>query len=282
MSMSEGTSKILVTGATGMLGSYIDFGVRFSKSELDVRNLDEVRRVFNEIEPEVVLHLAASTDYGASQASPENTYLTNAVGTYNIALAAKDFGSRVVLVSTSAVFNGTKHDSYTEDDVPKPISHYGHSKYLGELALQGLLSNFAIVRACWLFGGGPNKDHKFVAGVIRQLEQPIIHVVSDRRGSPTYCKDLASELKKILYRSSENLYHLSNSGNPTRAEIAREIVRLTGSKAKVVEVEAEAFETRYPGTSSRGNESMHSNFVSMRSWQEALEDYIKHEWQGNK
>ena len=270
--------SILITGASGMLGHYVDFGIPTTRQTLDVTNLSSVRDTVARLAPTVILHLAAATNLVACEKKPTDAYLTNTVGTYNIATAARETGTLLVYVSTSAVFDGKKAEAYDEDDTPSPSTHYGHSKYMGELLVQAMLTEYIIARTCWIFGGGPQKDHKFVANILKQLDKPSIQVIGGKRGSPTYGKDLIEAICALIERNERGVFHLGNSGAPTRVEIAKEIVRIKGSGTMVVETDASAFEAEYPGAGSRGNESITSKKVALRPWHEALREYIEQEW----
>jgi len=269
--------QTLITGADGMIGSYIDFGIRTNHRSLDVTNLAEVMKVCNEHTPKLIIHLAAETDVDLCERDATHAYQVNAVGTYHMATAARTVGAKLVYISTSDVFDGTKTEPYTEGDIPAPQSIYGHSKYLGELAVKAMLEDYLILRVCWVFGGGRAKDQKFIAKILMQLDQPVINVIKDKRGSPTYGKDLVAGIRRLVEEGKSGLYHMGNAGSPTRADIVRDIVRVTGSKAEVREVDPGFFGATY--TAHRGdNESMVSKVPYMRSWQEALEEYIHQEW----
>ena len=268
--------KILITGASGMVGSYADFGIKADMRMLDVTGLDETLRVVKKIQPTAIIHLAAETDLDRCERDPEHAYAVNAVGTYNIALAAKSVGAKIVYVSTSSIFDGKKKTPYTETDVPNPQSFYSRSKLLGEIVVKETAPDFIIARACWMFGGGPAKDQKFVAKIIRQLGQPEIKVVNDRFGSPTFGKDLMGAIKQLIIQDKSGIFHLSNSGACSRFEVAQQIAKVLGSKAKITPVSSDTFEENIGGK----NESMKSKINLMRPWQDALEDYLKTEWKG--
>src|SRR3989344_4148971 len=105
--------RALITGADGMIGSYIDFGIRTNHRSLDVTNLAEVMKVCNTHKPKLIIHLAAETDVDQCERDETHAYSVNAVGTYHMALAARDINAKLVYFSTSGVFDGTKGDPYT-------------------------------------------------------------------------------------------------------------------------------------------------------------------------
>jgi dTDP-4-dehydrorhamnose reductase len=281
MNDSDIFDSALITGADGMVGSYIDFGIRTNHRSLDVTNFTEVMKVCHEHKPKLIIHLAAETDVDHCERDAAHAFEVNAIGTYHIATAAKDIGAKLVYISTSGVFDGGKADPYTEDDAPGPRTTYGHSKYAGELVIAGMLTDFLILRICWVFGGGPAKDQKFIAKILRQVGQPVINVVAGKRGSPTYGKDLVAGLKRLVAEGKTGIFHMGNEGSPTRADVVREIVRITDSQAEVREVPASFF--GLPADAGRpDNESMLSKFAYMRPWQEALREYVEREWKSSQ
>lgn len=265
----------LVTGADGMVGSYADFGFRTTRATLDVTDENAVRDYCRSKHPAAIVHLAAATDLARCEADPDYAYRVNVRGTYNVALAARESGAKMIYVSTSGVFDGTKSNPYAADDVPNPLNAYGRSKYLGELIVAGMLGDYCIARISWVFGGGPETDRKFVSKIIAQLDQPTITAVADKYGSPTYAKDAIAHIRRLVERDARGIFHISNTGRATRADIAREIVRITGSAARVADVPASRFAISYP---TGENESMEVNVPDTRPWQEALREYIEVEW----
>ena len=266
-------NQILITGGEGVLGSYFDFGIRMGQKELDITDLNTVLKVCENIQPKIVIHTAALTDLSVCETNPEKAYFVNAVGTYNIALGARAVGAKVVYVSTSDVFDGTGSEPYAESDIPNPVSVYGHSKYLGELALRSLLKEYLIVRVSWMFGGGPTKDSKFVGKILKQQNTPEIRAVNDKRGSPSWGKDVAKSIQTLIEQNQSGIHHLGG-GVATRYEMAQAIVSAVGWNTKVVPVDSSEFFSAYPIST---NTSMSSS-VPQRPWKEALAQYLETEW----
>src|SRR3989338_9149681 len=120
-------SRVLTTGANGMVGSYVDFGIKLDHRALDVTDLDETLAVIKKHNPKVIIHLASETDTDRCEKDPQLAYMVNAIGTYNVALAAKAVGAKMIYISTSAVFDGLD-GPYTENDACNPQSYYAKSK----------------------------------------------------------------------------------------------------------------------------------------------------------
>ncbi len=274
--MKENLPKTLITGADGMVGSYVDFGIKTDPRSLDVADMNETMSVVKKHAPEVIIHLAAETDVDRCERDPNHAYFINSVGTYNVVLAAKEVGAKLVYVSTSGIFDGQKSGPYTEDDMPNPKNYYGHSKFLGEVIVRSLLKDHIIARACWMFGGGPKKDEKFVAKIIAQLRNKEIKALNDVCGSPTFGKDLVGGIKKLLLDGAVGTFNLSNEGVCSRYDIAKAITEVLNPSVKVVAVDRRYFDLDAERVS---NESMVSKVKIMRPWKEALVEYLKTEWE---
>ncbi len=270
-------SQTLITGASGMIGSYIDFGLKTDRRSLDITDLDEVLAVCRKYRPKIIIHLAAETDVGRCEREPQYAYFVNAIGTYNMVIVAKEIGAKFIYISTSAVFSGTKNDPYTEKDAPDPQGYYGRSKFLGEAIVQNILKNYIIARICWVFGGGPKKDQKFVAKIMTQLNQPEIKAITGMYGSPTYGKDVVAAIKIMITEDQKGIFHLSNKGVTSRIDLIKEIITITNSKSKVVPVD-QAFFNQSQSVNKISNEGMTSRIHLMGSWQKALKEYIQNEW----
>lgn len=293
--------RVLITGSAGMLGSAVypafvaaghdvvatDLAPRpvgdLPMGGLDVRDFDAVRRCMAEVQPDMVLHLAAETDLETCEADPDHAYLTNTIGTQNVALACRAGEANLVYISTAGVFDGEKANGpYTELDDPRPINVYGRSKFAGEAIVQRLVPEGFIVRAGWMVGGA-ERDHKFVAKVVDQLRDGArsIRAVTDKLGTPTYTSDFGQNLLELVATPFHGLYHMACLGEGSRYDVAREIVAFYERPDVVVlPVTSSAFEDEYPAPRPR-SEMMRNYMLDlrglnrMRPWQVALHDYLE-------
>jgi dTDP-4-dehydrorhamnose reductase len=275
--------KVLITGAKGQLGSDLlkvfspsheVFG--FSHQELPVEEMDAVWDKVRTIEPEVVIHAAAYTHVDDCEKNLEKAYLVNALGTRNVALASQKVGAKLVYISTDYIFDGRKKEPYLEFDPPNPLSVYGKSKLAGEWFVKNLLDKFYIVRTSWLYGlNGRN----FVKTILELAEnKPFLKVVDDQIGSPTYTLDLAEKIAEIIERDYFGIYHITNQGYCSWFDFAGKILELSGVNKEVKPVKTEDF----PRPAPRPKFSVLENFVLknsgfslLRSWEEALADFIR-------
>lgn len=281
--------RVLVTGAAGMLGSAIVpyFNARckgviatdLKWGNLDVRNKKEVKNLFSNYKPDLVLHLAAITDLEECETNTLNAYDTNAEGTYIVAGAVHKYDAKMVYISTAGVFDGKK-DSYTEEDHPNPINVYGKTKFAGEAYMTWFTDYHYMVRAGWMTGGGI-RDHKFVSYIRDQIKAgaKVIHAVNDKFGTPTYTKDFAANLWAVLETKQYGTYHMVNQGNASRYDVAKEIARVLKFDGEVIPVPSSHFEDKFWVPRPRSEQLVNAKLEQlginhMRPWQDALEEYL--------
>lgn len=287
-------SRILVTGGDGMLGSAIiptlDKHHEVLNTDitpnthiwLDVRDQQSLAIHMKTFKPEIVCHLAAETSLEVCEAKPDHAWMTNAIGTRNVALACRSAGIPMAYISSAGVFDGTQDEPYTEFDTPNPINVYGASKYEGEKIVRHFVPESYVVRAGWMMGGGARKDHKFVSHITTQLQKgsKVIYGVCDKFGTPTAAQDFAPCFTDLIESDRFGTYHMASPGNVSRFDVAEAIVDIMGSDAEVRPCSSNYFAAEFSAPRPR-SECMR-NYVldlegknTMRPWKDALADYLR-------
>jgi len=285
--------KVLVTGANGMLADAFlpllrergcditatDIVAAPGIARLDIRDKICVEDFICSCKPDIVFHLAAETDVDKCEVDRAHALLTNAKGTEHVALGCRAADAPLVYISSGAVFDGKKSLGYTEQDKPGPVSVYGSSKLQGEDTVKALLKKYFIIRAGWMIGGY-NKDKKFVWKIIQLLRtKDEISVVTDKRGSPTFTRDLSRGILAIVDSRKYGTYHCVNKGICTRFEIAQKIAELLDKKnVRIKPVSSAEFPLPAPRADSEALLNHNLSLLGidvMRPWQDALEEYIK-------
>jgi dTDP-4-dehydrorhamnose reductase len=242
--------------------------------QLDVCDREKVRGTVTGWRPDIVIHCAAWTDVDGCEREPERAYRVNAWGTWHVAEACREAGASLLYVSTDYIFDGTKGKPYVETDRPNPVNVYGASKLAGEVHVRTIVSRHYIARSAWLYRI-PSPTRNFVKAMLERAHtQKQVEVVSDQWGNPTWTRDLASALARHVVGSARpGIYHMTNAGSCTRAELAREIFRLAGMDIRVVEISSD----KWPSAARRpGDTSLRTRRAGlvMRPWREALRECL--------
>lgn len=285
--MSE-TSRVLITGAGGLLGSPLArrFAldpswrtIALDKAGLDITDEDAVARAMNREKPRLIINCAAFTKVDACEQEKELAQRVNGAGAGNVAAAAAKIGARLIHISTDYVFDGTSALPYREDEPPAPadsLCSYGRSKLMGEQAVTGRHPSPLIVRTAWVFGeDGPC----FPKTILRLAkERPELRVVNDQVGSPTYAKDLADAIYRLAQLpEATGVMHVTNSDICTWYDFAREILGVAGIGTPVRPVSTAEFPTpaKRPAFSVLDNRRFVQTVgAPLRSWREAVAEFL--------
>lgn len=282
--------KVLVTGAAGQLGQDVvrllgEHGhvvLACDRQEMDITDIDQCAQVVGEFGPDVVIHCAAHTAVDVAETDVDAAYLLNAAGTRNVVLAAEKAGAKFVYISTDYVFSGDGINPYHEYDNTDPKSIYGKSKRAGEVLVQTLSSKYFIVRTSWVYGKYGNN---FVKTMLKLgQEKPLLKVVDDQKGSPTYTVDLANFLLELIQTEKYGIYHASNTESCTWFEFTQAIFKeaeaLLGLKftAKLEPCTTEEYPRPAPRPRNSVMEhlSIRTNGLQdLRPWREGLKAFLK-------
>ena len=178
-------------------------------------------------------------------------------------------------ISTDYVFDGAASRPYREDDPASPRTVYGRTKLEGEKEALTACRRTFVVRTSWVYG-------KYGANFVKTMlslakTQPVLKVVNDQTGSPTYTRDLASFLTELVMTDRYGIYHASNTGSCTWYEFARAIFAERGISVEVVPCTTEEFPRPAPRPqySVLGHEAMErAGFRPLRHWREALREFL--------
>ncbi|MBC6479484.1 MAG: dTDP-4-dehydrorhamnose reductase [Hormoscilla sp. GM7CHS1pb] len=211
--------RILLLGVKGQLGQELSRTLSslgdvtgVGRETVDLERPDDIRRIMQEIKPDLVVNAAAYTAVDKAEQEPERAIAVNGTAPGIIAEAAVDLGSTLVHVSTDYVFDGNNNCPYRETDSTKPMNAYGESKLKGELAIQASGVNYIILRTAWVYGAGPTGN--FVKTMLRLgAQRDELRVVYDQVGSPTSTRYLAGAIASLIAKEAAGgIYHYTNSG----------------------------------------------------------------------
>ncbi|HET6372224.1 MAG TPA: dTDP-4-dehydrorhamnose reductase [Candidatus Polarisedimenticolia bacterium] len=216
----------LVTGSNGRLGRALSdvietehaeelAGAVFAtRDELDLNDEFRLQFELERIQPTVVINCAAYAHVDGCETKRELAERVNVEGARNLARAARAIEARIIHISTDLVFDGALRRPYREEDEPHPLSHYAVTKLAGEAAVTEENPDHVILRSSWFFGPWPKDRYPEVfLGALQRGER--LRMVSDRLGSPTYLRDLARAITRLIASPYRGVLHFANAGEPT-------------------------------------------------------------------
>ena len=249
--------KILIIGANGFTGRQIlnDLSVhtqykvtgcslhpdispndagKYRFIETDIRNEADIKRLFEEVQPDVVINCSALSVPDYCETHHEEAYLTNVTAVSQLAVFCEEYKSRFIHLSTDFVFDEKINEDagllYTEEDVPAPVNYYGYTKWKGEEKVAETCSSFAIVRVAIVYGRAlPGQHGNIVQLVMKRLKAgQEIRVVSDQWRTPTYVGDVSDGVQRLIAHTTNGIFHICGDECMSIAEIAYQVADYMG------------------------------------------------------
>ena len=184
--------KMLITGATGFLGSRVAqyYKDKYevltpSHGEMDITDESSVMTYFEDKRPDVVVHCAAISDVGKCEREPELSWSINVVGTENVVKAAKEVSAKCVCCSSDQVYFGsTETNAHREDEQIEPANVYGKEKADAEESCLKIDADSVHLRLSWMYDAEDKKRMDFIKQLRACLYEgkEIFFSAKDKRG----------------------------------------------------------------------------------------------------
>jgi len=224
--------KILITGSNGLLGQkLIEYyqgntahqlvatargedrfpnKIGYVYDSLDITNELEVMRIIALHKPDAVINTAAMTNVDACESDKAGCDALNVTAVQYLVEACNKVGAHLVHVSTDFIFDGT-HGPLDENEVPAPLSYYGHSKLKAEQYVMAHANSWAIPRTVLVFGIVSDMSRSNIVlwakGALESGKE--INVVNDQFRTPTLAEDLAIGCALIAEQKANGIYNVS-------------------------------------------------------------------------
>ena len=280
---------VLLVGARGMLARAVIATapahlrlIERDLPEFDITDPHAVTTAIAALTPRVLLNCAAYIAVDKAETERALAYAVNADGARNLAAACRTQDVPLVHISTDFVFSGDGSHLLTEEDVVAPRGVYAESKRAGELAVEHSGAEWLIVRTSWLYaahgGNFPNTMLRLAA------EREELKVVSDQRGCPTFARDLATALWRLIACNARGYVHVCNSDVCSWYEFACAIVHdaaavgLLPRAPRVTPISSAQFNSPAPRPAFSAMATARYTALTgaqMRPWREALQDYVQ-------
>ncbi|MGB9778967.1 MAG: dTDP-4-dehydrorhamnose reductase [Candidatus Bathyarchaeales archaeon] len=244
--------KILITGASGLLGSkvaevavkkgfevyscYSTHEVIFGNPlKLNILDFNSVLSTIEQINPNFVVHAAALTDVDLCEKEKNLAFNVNVLGTKNVVEACKRVNAHLVYISTDYVFSGEK-GYYREQDETNPLNYYGFTKLEGEKIVKSSGLSYLIARASVIYGSRPAAGKvNFALWAIEKLKKgEVVKAVSDQFVSPTLNTNLAEMLLEAVERNLTGVYHMSGATRVSRFEFVVKLAKIFNLELSLV------------------------------------------------
>lgn len=236
--------NILVTGANGQLGNEVQIVNKQSAKDhyfftdvcdgyekLDITDIEKVRAFVKAHEINCIINCAAWTNVDKAETAGDIVETLNAVAPENLAKVMKEAGGLLVHISTDYVFGGDPYNTpCREDQKGTPTGVYGLTKLHGEQKIEATGCDHVIIRTAWLYS---EFGHNFVKTMLNlTATKPMLKVVFDQTGTPTYAGDLANVIFDIVenrkFEGNTGVYHFSNEGVCSWYDFTKMIALLAG------------------------------------------------------
>ncbi|ENX16336.1 dTDP-4-dehydrorhamnose reductase [Acinetobacter sp. CIP 64.2] len=227
----------------------------------DLANFVQIQNAIEAVQPDVVVNAAAYTAVDKAESDLETADLINHLAVKKLAELCAEHKALLIHYSTDYVFNGEGEKAWSENDQSDPVNLYGHTKRLGEIALEQSGCAFINFRTCWVYGSHGNNFIKTMLKLASSREE--LSVINDQIGAPTGAALIADVTSQALkYYSLVDLdkqkqllghYHLAAAGQCSWYEYAQFVFDLAKQKGQNLEIQkVNAIETiAYPTPAKR-------------------------------
>ncbi len=253
------SAPLLITGATGTLGRALKricqlrgiHHVMTSRADLDITDAGSIRRAFAGLQPWAVINAAGFVRVAEAPAMRDRCFAENTTGPALLAAACAERGLPFVTFSSDLVFDGGVGRPYLENDPTNPLCAYGASKSEAERLVSAAWDKSLIIRTSAFFG--PWDRYHFLWNTLHRLHRGETVTASPKeRVSPTYVPDLVNGALDLLLDGEKGIWHLTNQGEISWLDLAREAAKQAKLDAKLILAAGESVAKSTALTTGRG------------------------------
>ncbi|WP_409524936.1 dTDP-4-dehydrorhamnose reductase [Nitrincola sp. MINF-07-Sa-05] len=284
--------RLLITGAKGQLGRSLQAMTQdaspfevclIDREEVDLCDPAAIDAFFKAHQFDIVINCAAYTAVDKAESEPDLADQLNHLAVARIAAHVKSQHAVLIHISTDYVFDGVQHRPYLESDAANPQSVYGHTKLLGEQAIQEIGTRGVIIRTSWLYS---EYGQNFLSTMLRLgAERDNLNVIFDQVGTPTQARDLASAIlsicsSPILHSQTGEVFHYSNEGVASWYDFASAIFEIEQLQCAVSPIESKDYPTAAarPHYSLLNKQKIKQTFnLTIPHWRDSLRQTLKPE-----
>jgi dTDP-4-dehydrorhamnose reductase len=286
--MSAAAPLAVVVGARGTLGQALveelpragwTLALAVDRAVCDLRDLAAVRALAGRAlggQPGVIFNAAAYTDVDRAESEGDLAYAVNALAAEALALGAREAGAALVHYSTDFVFDGEQERAYDEFDPPTPQGVYARSKRAGEVLAAAATPRLFTVRVGCLYG---KNGRNFPSTIVRRLRAgETVRADRDRKGSPTWTREVARVSAALARTDAYGMYHCTSQGETSWADFARFCAATLGlpeARVEALPTSAIGMKAPRPRRAILDNRMLRARGLDgMSSWEDAARAFI--------
>ena len=286
---------LLITGANGQVGQcfrqlavqYPDIQFVFAgSSDLDITDRRSLDQFLQKNKVEWVINCAAYTAVDKAEHEPNQARKVNVTGAKNLADACALCDIPLIHLSTDYVYHSRQNTPFREEDPVSPKGVYARTKLAGDRAvLKAHPTGAMVIRTSWVYSAfGQN----FARTMLRLgAERPVLSVVFDQIGTPTYAPDLAVailaiirkvEMGEVSRNAISGVWHYSNEGVTSWYDFAEAIFDLQKLPCRVRPIETREYPTpaKRPPFSVLNKAKIKAAFgLEIPHWRESLKTMLQ-------
>lgn len=249
--------KIVITGATGFLGSRIAdyYKNKYeiftpSHTEMDICNIKTVQSYLHGIRPNIIIHCAAVSDVGMCEKEPERSWQINVNGSKNIAEIGNEVGAKCIMCSSDQVYFGSDVDTpHIEEERVTPFHGYGRQKLMMEQECLRINPRNVMLRLSWMYDSQKRNEQErdnFMTKLVVNLRehQKLYFPIYDKRGI-TNVAEVVHNIEKT-FSIPGGVYNFGSYNDKSMYETMTNVFeRMAFDEKLVIHKDNEAFADRH-------------------------------------
>ena len=246
-------SKLLVIGGSGLVGStlipyasptydihytyntnkVLHEGITSTRMNL-LTDKNKITALIKEFNPDVVINTAAQSSVDLCEINHKIADELHIDTTQNISNICKENNSKLIYLSTDAVFPGKLNKKYTESDKTNPENYYGKTKLRAEQIILNSSQKNIVLRTAVIYGW--HKKSRWTNWILQTLEKnTFVDPYIDQYNTPTLVNDLVKSILKIIEEDISGLFHATGKSCISRYDFALELANKFGFDKKLVQ-----------------------------------------------